>query len=105
MGRRRYTLKLAGLCSLLCSLNLFASDKIKADVSSDYVKDTLTVQFKMQTGKDLKLNMNAPWRLKLGTNTLFDKTTYSKTDFDQKVPGFVLKSKKKVLKDTSVSYE
>src|SRR3989338_8337689 len=92
------------LASCLCSLSLYASDRVKVDVTSKVDKNQVTLNFKVASIDSLKLNFSAPWHLKLADSKLFDKTDYTEKDFNQDLPGFVLTSKD-ASKASSLKYE
>lgn len=90
---------------LTLSLPVFGAERVKVDISSTVEKNQVKVSFKVSSSSPLKLNLEAPWKLKLGekSSELFEKTLYTKADFQTQVPGFVIHTKK--VSQDNVSYE
>ncbi len=98
----------AALCAFGLSLGALAAERVHVDINSQWKQETLNIQFKIQTSKDLKLNLEAPWKLKLADPAAkaFAKATFSKADFDTKLPGYTVVSRvKKNELPASLSYE
>lgn len=95
------------LIAFLMSSPLFASDRVKLDVSAKEDKDLITVNFKVTIKDALKVNMDAPWKLTLeDKSSSFEKLLFNKADFNKELPGFVVVSKKLAKKKPqSLSYK
>jgi hypothetical protein len=68
-----------------------APDHARVAVASRTVGDKLELSFKVVPEAGLHVNMEGPWKLELKRHDglAFAKTTFAKSDMQEKVPGFV----------------
>ena len=88
----------------------FAGERVKVAISSKWEKEQLVLSFKVSPLDKLhKLNLEAPWRLKLGEqlSKSFAKTTYTQADFKKDLPGYAILSQVSADKDLlkTIPYE
>lgn len=99
---------LSAVLFLLASQAL-AETRAKVDLSQKKEAGAYQIRFLVfPASQDLKLNMDAPWRLQVKAKdaAVFPKTNLQKADFDSNLPGFVLQTGKLALKEKmTVPYE
>ena len=94
--------RLALPLTLCLSATAFAAapDHAKLDAAAQKSGDKVELRFKVVPDAGLHINMEGPWKLELtGADGLaLAKTTYVKSDMDEKLPGFVVKTAAKPSK-------
>ena len=85
---------------VLSTAALAAPDHAKVDAAAEKAGAGLELRFKVVPESGLHVNMEGPWKLELtGTDGLkLPKTTLTKGDMDEKLPGFVVKTAAKPAK-------
>ncbi len=97
------------ICLILFGTKSLAENRAKIEISQKKEGGAYLIKFIVSpANKELKLNLEAPWRLQVKSNdpAVFPKTKLEKTDLDPKLPGFALKTASLSLKDKmTVPYE
>ena len=85
---------------------LAETQRVRLEIAETWQKHKLELKFKFTPTKGLKLNLEAPWQLKVGTkgSDFFALKILTRKEWNKDLPGFVV-SEKIMIKEFQIPYE